>query len=143
MKLTFILTLCFISSSHPIMLIMIMILTTLTLNMCMYTYMKFSWFIFMITLLILGGLLVIFLYITSLTPNKKFSFKKFMYYMIPLFLILHPYQITNSTSNYQISMLFLPNSLIMLMFTLIYLMLTLITIMILIKSTMAPLKSHN
>nr|YP_010535659.1 NADH dehydrogenase subunit 6 [Alectorobius puertoricensis]UYB78545.1 NADH dehydrogenase subunit 6 [Alectorobius puertoricensis]UYB78558.1 NADH dehydrogenase subunit 6 [Alectorobius puertoricensis] len=144
MKLILLLILSFIFSTHPIMLIIIMILTTITLNMYMYMYMKFSWFILMITLLILGGLLVIFLYITSLTPNKKFIFKKMYFFMIPLTFMLNTKQMTFfSTKNYQMMTLFSPTSLTILMFILIYLMLTLISIMVMIKSSMAPLKSIN
>nr|YP_010535503.1 NADH dehydrogenase subunit 6 [Alectorobius cerradoensis]UYB78246.1 NADH dehydrogenase subunit 6 [Alectorobius cerradoensis]UYB78259.1 NADH dehydrogenase subunit 6 [Alectorobius cerradoensis] len=144
MKLILLMTLSFIFSSHPIMLIMIMILMTLILNMYMYMYMKFSWFILMITLLILGGLLVIFLYITSLTPNKKFTFKKTFFITIPMILFLKINQMTTQpNSNLQILTLFSPTPLIMMSFILIYLMLTLISIMMMIKSTTAPLKAMN
>nr|UYB78441.1 NADH dehydrogenase subunit 6 [Alectorobius microlophi] len=143
MKLIVLTTLCFISSSHPMMMIMIMILSTLILNFYMYLYMKYSWFILMITLLILGGLLVIFLYITSLTPNKKFNFNKTFIIMIPLILVLKFEQIMNPSISHQILYLFTPLSLILLMLTIMYLMLTLISIMRIIKSSMAPMKSTN
>nr|UYL27246.1 NADH dehydrogenase subunit 6 [Alectorobius spheniscus] len=141
MNLIIMMTLCFIFSSHPAMMILLMILITLTLNMYMYMYMKYTWLMFMITLLILGGLLVIFLYITSLTPNKKFSLNKIFYYFIPLTLLVNfnPMMYPN---NYTMSSLFMPMSALMLIFMLIYLMLTLVSIMNMIKSSMAPLKMN-
>nr|AHF21700.1 NADH dehydrogenase subunit 6 [Subparmatus marinkellei] len=141
MKLIIMSILCFMSSSHPILMIMFMIITLLTLNMYMYMYMKFSWFILMVTLLILGGLLVIFLYITSLTPNKKFNFKKIIF-ISPLVPFINMNSKMNPSNPSQMEILFTSKSLIMLIFTLIYLMLTLISITTLIKSSMAPIKSN-
>nr|AIZ58528.1 NADH dehydrogenase subunit 6 [Alectorobius capensis]AMX74143.1 NADH dehydrogenase subunit 6 [Alectorobius capensis] len=142
MKLIFMMTSLFMCSSHPIMLIMIMITTTLMMNMYMYMYMKHLWFIFMITLLILGGLLVIFLYITSLTPNKKFSLKSIFFISIPMSMIFN-FPNMSFPNTFKISLLFSPLPSMMLMFILIYLMLTLLSITTLIKSSMAPLKSMN
>nr|UYL27207.1 NADH dehydrogenase subunit 6 [Alectorobius amblus] len=139
MNLIIMMIICFIFSSHPIMMIFLMILITLSLNMYMYMYMKYTWFIFMITLLILGGLLVIFLYITSLTPNKKFNLNKIFYFTIPLvfFMKINPNMQPN---NFYMFSLFMPSSMLLLTLMLIYLMLTLISIMKMIKSSMAPLK---
>nr|YP_010535607.1 NADH dehydrogenase subunit 6 [Alectorobius mimon]UYB78454.1 NADH dehydrogenase subunit 6 [Alectorobius mimon]UYB78467.1 NADH dehydrogenase subunit 6 [Alectorobius mimon] len=143
MKSILFMILCFMASTHPISMIMIMILITLMLNMYMYMYMKYSWFIFIITLLILGGLLVIFLYITSLTPNKKFNFNKKILFITPLILFFKTKLILNPNHHSQINIMFTPESMMMLILTLIYLILTLITIMYMIKSAMAPIKSNN
>nr|YP_010535672.1 NADH dehydrogenase subunit 6 [Alectorobius rietcorreai]UYB78571.1 NADH dehydrogenase subunit 6 [Alectorobius rietcorreai] len=143
MKMITLMTLCFMASTHPIFMIITMILMALILNMYMYSFMKYTWFILIITLLILGGLLVIFLYVTSLTPNKKFKFKKKIFFLIPITFLLNTNQITNNSSNNQIDILFMTESMKMLILTLIYLILTLISITMLIKSSMAPIKSNN
>nr|YP_009480303.1 NADH dehydrogenase subunit 6 [Reticulinasus faini]AIZ58554.1 NADH dehydrogenase subunit 6 [Reticulinasus faini] len=142
MKLIMILIMCFISSTHPILMILTMIMTSLMLNMYMYMYIKHSWFLLIITLLILGGLLVIFLYITSLTPNKKFNMKKIIFFTPLIILIENQNLIMNCNSNNQIMNLFTPNSLLMLILTLSYLILSLISIMNLIQSNMIPLKQQ-
>nr|AIZ58541.1 NADH dehydrogenase subunit 6 [Reticulinasus faini]UYB78025.1 NADH dehydrogenase subunit 6 [Reticulinasus faini] len=142
MKLIMILIMCFISSTHPILMILMMIMTSLMLNMYMYMYIKHSWFLLIITLLILGGLLVIFLYITSLTPNKKFNMKKIIFFTPLIILIENQNLIMNYNSNNQIMNLFTPNSLLMLILTLLYLILSLISIMNLIQSNMIPLKQQ-
>nr|YP_010535646.1 NADH dehydrogenase subunit 6 [Alectorobius peruvianus]UYB78532.1 NADH dehydrogenase subunit 6 [Alectorobius peruvianus] len=143
MKLILLTILSFIATKHPILMIMSMITMCLLLNVYMYMYMKYTWFIYIITLLILGGLLVIFLYITSLTPNKKFNFNKKVFLLTPLILFLNTPQIMTMDQHYQIMTLFYPKSLTMVILTLIYLLLTLISIMSVVKSSMAPLKSSN
>nr|YP_010535633.1 NADH dehydrogenase subunit 6 [Alectorobius peropteryx]UYB78506.1 NADH dehydrogenase subunit 6 [Alectorobius peropteryx]UYB78519.1 NADH dehydrogenase subunit 6 [Alectorobius peropteryx] len=140
MKLMMLLIISFTFSAHPISMILTMIFLALTLNMYMYMYMKYTWFIMMITLLILGGLLVTFFYITSLTPNKKFTFKKKVLIAIPLLFFLKNNQVMESTFDKQINTLIQINSLTIQIFTLTYLMLTLLTINHMIKSNMAPLK---
>nr|UYB78714.1 NADH dehydrogenase subunit 6 [Ornithodoros turicata]UYB78740.1 NADH dehydrogenase subunit 6 [Ornithodoros turicata] len=144
MKFMMIMPLMFMSSTHPISMVMIMILTTIYMSIMMYKFMKFSWFILIITLLILGGLLVIFLYITSLTPNKKFTFnKKWLFISLPLLLVL---KINNfpmvSMNKMQIQEILTEKPLMMLLFMMIYLLISLISIMMIIKSIMAPLKSN-
>nr|YP_009348106.1 NADH dehydrogenase subunit 6 [Nothoaspis amazoniensis]APW83519.1 NADH dehydrogenase subunit 6 [Nothoaspis amazoniensis] len=114
----------------------------LSLETDMYMYMKYSWFILIITLLILGGLLVIFLYITSLTPNKKFIFNKKILILIPMSFFFKYTNIMIPAHPNQILFLFTPKSLLIMIFTLAYMILTLITIMNLIKSNMTPLKSN-
>nr|YP_009536356.1 NADH dehydrogenase subunit 6 [Ornithodoros parkeri]AYN50634.1 NADH dehydrogenase subunit 6 [Ornithodoros parkeri] len=144
MKFMMIMPLLFMSSTHPISMIMIMILTTIYMSILMYKFMKFSWFILIITLLILGGLLVIFLYITSLTPNKKFIFnKKWILFAFPMLLLLKNNNFPIMTINKsQIQEILTEKPLMMLMFMMFYLLISLISIMMIIKSIMAPLKSN-
>nr|YP_010535737.1 NADH dehydrogenase subunit 6 [Ornithodoros asperus]UYB78753.1 NADH dehydrogenase subunit 6 [Ornithodoros asperus]UYB78766.1 NADH dehydrogenase subunit 6 [Ornithodoros asperus] len=143
MKLLIIFSTLFISSLHPISMIMIMIMTALLLVFFMYLILKFSWFPLITTLLLLGGLLVIFLYITSLTPNKKFNFKKLLLLPFPIYLfhIMYmklPILIPMNPAKLEfIFMKFFNNMLILMMF---YLLVTLMAIMNLIQTNLAPIK---
>nr|AIZ58619.1 NADH dehydrogenase subunit 6 [Ornithodoros moubata]UYB78480.1 NADH dehydrogenase subunit 6 [Ornithodoros moubata] len=144
MKLLMMTSIWFIASTHPISMILILIFSTLLMNFCVYTQLKNTWFPLMVTLLILGGMLTIFLYITSLTPNKKFHINKLpillsmMMFLIKiktnLFMSFHQNQIFSMFSNSL-------ESLIIIM--MIYLLMTLIAIMMMIKASMAPMKSIN
>nr|YP_009536369.1 NADH dehydrogenase subunit 6 [Ornithodoros hermsi]AYN50647.1 NADH dehydrogenase subunit 6 [Ornithodoros hermsi]UYB78376.1 NADH dehydrogenase subunit 6 [Ornithodoros hermsi] len=144
MKFTLFLSFFFMSSQHPISMTLIMIMITLYINIFMYFMMKYTWFLLLISLLILGGLMVIFLYITSLTPNKKFSFNKKLFVIsIPLYLLIKmDNKMILSSSDFQVLNIFNYSSLLMMIYMMLYLMLTLISITIVVKSTLAPLKSN-
>nr|NP_996549.1 NADH dehydrogenase subunit 6 [Ornithodoros porcinus]BAD12479.1 NADH dehydrogenase 6 [Ornithodoros porcinus] len=143
MKLLMMISIWFIASNHPISMILILIFSTLLMNFCVYSHLKNTWFPLMVTLLILGGMLTIFLYITSLTPNKKF-------YMIktPILLSFVTLLINTKSSlfmNFWQNQVFnmFANSPMILIIMVFYLLLTLIAIMMMIKAAMAPMKSLN
>nr|YP_009537776.1 NADH dehydrogenase subunit 6 [Ornithodoros coriaceus]AYN59508.1 NADH dehydrogenase subunit 6 [Ornithodoros coriaceus] len=141
MKLMLFISLAFISMPHPISMLIIMIMMTVYINILMYMMMKHTWFILIITLLMLGGLLVIFMYITSLTPNKKFYLKKYFFVSIPIFYMMKMNNLSWLSLNNTQTMKVLSSPSI-LIFMLIYLMITLMAIMSLIKSSLAPLKAN-
>nr|YP_010535529.1 NADH dehydrogenase subunit 6 [Ornithodoros erraticus]UYB78285.1 NADH dehydrogenase subunit 6 [Ornithodoros erraticus]UYB78298.1 NADH dehydrogenase subunit 6 [Ornithodoros erraticus] len=144
MKLLLILATLFLSSLHPISMLMIMISTTIYLTLMIYMVMKHSWLSLIITLLMLGGLLVIFLYITSLTPNKKFILSKKMFFaLMPLSLLINfNNSFYTNFSNLTTLSIFDIDKTPMLFLMLIYLLLTLLVIMKMINSMLSPLKSN-
>nr|YP_010535620.1 NADH dehydrogenase subunit 6 [Ornithodoros noorsveldensis]AIZ58708.1 NADH dehydrogenase subunit 6 [Ornithodoros noorsveldensis]AIZ58721.1 NADH dehydrogenase subunit 6 [Ornithodoros noorsveldensis]UYB78493.1 NADH dehydrogenase subunit 6 [Ornithodoros noorsveldensis] len=144
MKMLMMISIWFIASTHPISMIMILISSTLLFNLFIYIQLKNTWFPLLVTLLILGGMLTIFLYITSLTPNKKFTFNKFfmMISILGLTIEVKNNIFTNFEQNNIFSM-FNTSSIMMIIFMTIYLLITLIAIMMMIKSSMAPMKSMN
>nr|YP_010550100.1 NADH dehydrogenase subunit 6 [Ornithodoros waterbergensis]AIZ58606.1 NADH dehydrogenase subunit 6 [Ornithodoros waterbergensis]AMX74169.1 NADH dehydrogenase subunit 6 [Ornithodoros waterbergensis]UYL27168.1 NADH dehydrogenase subunit 6 [Ornithodoros waterbergensis] len=144
MKLLMMISIWFISSNHPISMILILIFSTLLMNFYIYIQLKSTWFPLMVTLLILGGMLAIFLYITSLTPNKKFHMIKIPILLSTMVLMIKTK--TNLFMNFQQNQVFnmftnSPTTLIIIM--MIYLLVTLIAIMMMIKAAMAPMKSSN
>nr|AWB99691.1 NADH dehydrogenase subunit 6 [Chagasia sp. SP54_C] len=75
----FIMLMCFITSfifmqmNHPLAMgLMLLIQTFLT---CLLTgiYVKTFWFSYMLFLIFLGGMLILFIYVTSLSSNEMFS----------------------------------------------------------------------
>nr|AIZ58669.1 NADH dehydrogenase subunit 6 [Ornithodoros kalahariensis]AIZ58760.1 NADH dehydrogenase subunit 6 [Ornithodoros kalahariensis] len=144
MKMLMMISVWFMASTHPISMIMILISSTLFLNLLIYTQFKNTWFPLLVTLLILGGMLTIFLYITSLTPNKKFTFNKFFMTISSIGLMIN---IKNNTfTNFQETNIFNilnTSPIMMIIFMTTYLLITLIAIMMMIKSSMAPMKSMN
>nr|AIZ58682.1 NADH dehydrogenase subunit 6 [Ornithodoros pavimentosus]AIZ58695.1 NADH dehydrogenase subunit 6 [Ornithodoros pavimentosus] len=144
MKLLMMMSIWFIASSHPISMMIILIFSTLYLNLLIYTQLKNTWFPLMVTLLILGGMLTIFLYITSLTPNKKFTFNKF--FIATSIMTLLANTKNNIFMNFKtthIITMFNNHSISIIILMTIYLLVTLIAIMMMIKSSMAPMKSLN
>nr|YP_009527968.1 NADH dehydrogenase subunit 6 [Ornithodoros sonrai]AYN50621.1 NADH dehydrogenase subunit 6 [Ornithodoros sonrai] len=143
MKLLLLLSTLFLSSLHPISMLMIMISTTIYLMLIIYMMMKHSWLSLIITLLMLGGLLVIFLYITSLTPNKKFILSNKFFMFIPLIILIDSNTpLYTNFSNLMISSIFNIDKTPILFFMLTYLLLTLLVIMKMINSMLSPLKSN-
>nr|YP_010571317.1 NADH dehydrogenase subunit 6 [Dermacentor reticulatus]UZG91453.1 NADH dehydrogenase subunit 6 [Dermacentor reticulatus]UZG91466.1 NADH dehydrogenase subunit 6 [Dermacentor reticulatus]UZG91479.1 NADH dehydrogenase subunit 6 [Dermacentor reticulatus]UZG91492.1 NADH dehydrogenase subunit 6 [Dermacentor reticulatus]UZG91505.1 NADH dehydrogenase subunit 6 [Dermacentor reticulatus] len=71
MKLLILLSILCMSMSHPIMMLMSLILLTLFLSMSFYFLFQFSLVSLLMILIILGGMLIIFMYMISLCPNKK------------------------------------------------------------------------
>nr|YP_007475026.1 NADH dehydrogenase subunit 6 [Amblyomma cajennense]YP_009332021.1 NADH dehydrogenase subunit 6 [Amblyomma sculptum]AFU55275.1 NADH dehydrogenase subunit 6 [Amblyomma cajennense]APH07718.1 NADH dehydrogenase subunit 6 [Amblyomma sculptum]WEF75038.1 NADH dehydrogenase subunit 6 [Amblyomma sculptum] len=74
MKLFLMISIVLISMSHPMMMLIAVILLTLFISLLFYTITENSLFPLIMILMILGGMLIIFMYIISLCPNKKMNF---------------------------------------------------------------------
>nr|QOL00852.1 NADH dehydrogenase subunit 6 [Phyllomimus sinicus] len=167
-----IITLMFNYFKHPLSLTIIIICQTLIMSMCLSLLTKTFWMSYILFLVFLGGMLVLFLYITSLAPNEKFSAPKlpliimiiislYMCMLISLSFMDPMYsnmlnsntdmnQFSNSTtvlsSTNQISMLMklynTPSSILTIML-IMYLLLTLIIIVKITNMPMGPLRPNN
>nr|ARI44209.1 NADH dehydrogenase subunit 6 [Chamaemyia juncorum] len=89
LMLIFILNLIFLSLKHPLAMgLMLLIQTTMS---CLYIGMiyKTFWFSYMLFLIFLGGMLILFIYVTSLASNEMFSMSltSFTFYYIIFFTI--------------------------------------------------------
>lgn len=60
------------------------LLTSIIINFILLN----SWFSYIILLIIIGGLLILFIYITSLIPNKKFKFNPFIFFISLMLIII-------------------------------------------------------
>nr|YP_010446969.1 NADH dehydrogenase subunit 6 [Chyliza chikuni]UTM10334.1 NADH dehydrogenase subunit 6 [Chyliza chikuni] len=84
-SMIFILNLIFMQMKHPLAMgIMLLIQTT---SICLITglFAKTFWFSYILFLIFLGGMLVLFIYVTSLASNEMFSFS-IQLIMISIFL---------------------------------------------------------
>nr|YP_009987877.1 NADH dehydrogenase subunit 6 [Tachypleus gigas]QNL17503.1 NADH dehydrogenase subunit 6 [Tachypleus gigas] len=81
--------------THPIMMIFNLILLTILCNLLTTLFMKISWFSYTLFLIMLGGMLVVFIYITSLAPNEPFKFS-----MTMMILMTSSFSLILSTYNY-------------------------------------------
>nr|AXS66218.1 NADH dehydrogenase subunit 6 [Cerambycidae sp. 1 KM-2017] len=80
MLLTTILSTMFMFMSHPLSFGMILLLQTLLISMMTGLMNSNFWFSYILFLVMVGGMLVLFLYMTSVASNEKFmwSFKLFV-----------------------------------------------------------------
>nr|YP_011021629.1 NADH dehydrogenase subunit 6 [Paraschizogynium plumachela]WQM21760.1 NADH dehydrogenase subunit 6 [Paraschizogynium plumachela] len=143
MKLLMILSIMFYSSFHPIFLIMLLILITLIISFMLIFLLKNSWLSLILIIIILGGMLMLFMYIASLTPNELLVKNKILYTIPPLIFMNVPniMKLNSSMSpNMLINMFDFITNLNCIM-TLTYLLLTLLSVMFIIKNINAPIRS--
>nr|ALO71147.1 NADH deshydrogenase subunit 6 [Stenus comma] len=62
--------------NHPLMVSIILLIQILIIALMKIILIKFSWFSYMIFLIMIGGLLIIFTYMTSIASNESFKFNK-------------------------------------------------------------------
>nr|ASM41793.1 NADH dehydrogenase subunit 6 [Leptura arcuata]QVM79137.1 NADH dehydrogenase subunit 6 [Leptura annularis] len=158
-----IMTSMFLFMSHPLTSGFILLIQTILISIFtgMLTY-NF-WFSYILFLIMIGGMLILFIYMTSIASNEKFNFSykllilffsMLMFYLIYLYIdsyffnmLLNTYDLIkfNNYSNYKFSMMKLsnwPNNLIIILM-IIYLLITLIAVVKITKIQHGPLRQMN
>nr|QWZ46385.1 NADH dehydrogenase subunit 6 [Philolithus actuosus] len=74
LSLNFMMTLIFISLTHPLSMGLILLLQTLMVSMISGNFSFNFWFSYILFLIMVGGMLILFMYMTSIASNEKFSF---------------------------------------------------------------------
>nr|AXI98685.1 NADH dehydrogenase subunit 6 [Pseudoniphargus pityusensis] len=80
-----ILSLMFLLESSPLFLSVMIILQTITLALIITLYTMSSWFSFMLLMIYLSGMMIIFIYVSSMASNEFFRFNT---RLLPLMTIL-------------------------------------------------------
>nr|ALO70597.1 NADH deshydrogenase subunit 6 [Gyrohypnus fracticornis] len=73
----------FITMNHPLSMGMILLIQTILIAMIMGFLMFNLWFSYILFLIMIGGMLILFIYMTSIASNEKFKFS-INYLIIPL-----------------------------------------------------------
>jgi len=73
---------------HPLAIGLILMVQTTLICISTGFLTKTFWFSYVLFLIFLGGILVLFIYITSLASNEIFNFKRYIYFIILYFLFL-------------------------------------------------------
>nr|APT41508.1 NADH dehydrogenase subunit 6 [Nyssomyia flaviscutellata] len=159
-------TMMFMTMSHPLALGLMLLIQTLLVALTIGLMMKTFWFSYILFLTFMGGMLVLFIYVTSLASNEMFSlsskmivtFLIFMSFLMIIMMILDKSIINQYIYNTEMmeffNMKFLfkenflnlnkfynfPTNLIMLMM-IIYLLLTLIVIVKITSFNTGPLRT--
>lgn len=116
-------------------------LLTLYISIIFYLISQFSMISLIIVLLILGGILVIFIYMVRLTPNNKisFNFKILVSIFFILFLLNVEIQIKNLDTQI-FNKIYFTNYINLIMLIIIYLILSLNVVIKLTNSNITPMK---
>nr|YP_009185915.1 NADH dehydrogenase subunit 6 [Oxypoda acuminata]ALO70812.1 NADH dehydrogenase subunit 6 [Oxypoda acuminata] len=157
MLMSLILSSCFLFLNHPMTLGMTLLLQTIIISMITGMLNMNFWFSYILFLIMIGGLLVLFIYMTSIASNEMFNYSnKIM--LIILFLVMTCMMIYMCFDNFMINMLYsykenillMKNmslikffnypSMLMVFFMIIYLFITLIAVVKITKIESGPLR---
>nr|YP_010034222.1 NADH dehydrogenase subunit 6 [Monochamus sparsutus]QOW83761.1 NADH dehydrogenase subunit 6 [Monochamus sparsutus] len=161
-SISMILSLTFLFLSHPLSLGMILLMQTILIALITGLSNYNFWFSYIIFLVMIGGMLILFIYMTSVASNEKFKFSykilllamMLMSLMIMILLFIDSYYFNlnlinslinqNLTYNYKFSMnkfLSWPMNLIF-FFMIIYLLITLIMVVKITNIKSGPLRQN-
>lgn len=146
------LALTFIFRRHPIIFIRTILIQTILICILIWWIIRTTWFSYILFLIFLGGLIVLFIYVTRLASNEKFNFNINLSINISialLFIIL----IISFYFKHQERILFIFNlkinlkemfnyyNAVVLLLTIIYLLLTLIVVVKIISKNNIPVRN--
>nr|YP_010040155.1 NADH dehydrogenase subunit 6 [Ptychoptera qinggouensis]QOZ38540.1 NADH dehydrogenase subunit 6 [Ptychoptera qinggouensis] len=83
-----IMSIIFMQMKHPLAMGMMLLIQTFLISMIMGIISKTFWFSYILFLIFLGGMLVLFIYVTSLASNEMFSFSMKSYFFSILILMI-------------------------------------------------------
>nr|YP_009689692.1 NADH dehydrogenase subunit 6 [Trichoprosopon pallidiventer]QEE94434.1 NADH dehydrogenase subunit 6 [Trichoprosopon pallidiventer] len=72
--LSFIMSFIFMQMKHPLAMGFMLLIQTCLISLFMGIFMQTFWFSYILFLIFMGGMLVLFIYVTSLSSNEMFSF---------------------------------------------------------------------
>nr|UGS80344.1 NADH dehydrogenase subunit 6 [Hemicaecilius smithersi] len=82
------LSLLFFFSVNPLTMGLTLILLTIFISIFLTLSIKSSWFLYMLILIFIGGMLILFIYVTSIFPNEKFIFNQSKTIFFSIFMTL-------------------------------------------------------
>nr|AND96175.1 NADH deshydrogenase subunit 6 [Tragiscus dimidiatus] len=84
--------------NHPLSLGVILLLQTINLSLYMGFFYLNYWFSYILFLIMIGSMLILFIYMTSIASNEKFFFSMnlFMFSMFTISLLMTSYMMMNS-----------------------------------------------
>nr|YP_001798477.1 NADH dehydrogenase subunit 6 [Cryptopygus antarcticus]ABS57575.1 NADH dehydrogenase subunit 6 [Cryptopygus antarcticus] len=141
------------SSSHPVAIMAYILMQTIIVCLMAWMFLKTSWFSFILFLVFLGGLMVLFIYITSLASNEMIKLN-LNNMLLTLFTTVGVVMIMMSYLNHQMELkmdllnqtktffnMYSFESLTMTGLAMIYLLLTLIVVVKISNKFNAPIKN--
>nr|AXS66286.1 NADH dehydrogenase subunit 6 [Chrysomeloidea sp. 1 KM-2017] len=147
----------FIFLNHPISMGLTLIVQTILLAMLTGLMNMNFWFSYILFLVMIGGLLILFIYMTSVASNEKFKFSIFN--IVPIiiwmpimffinsstnkFKVLETLNMKDNNSIFYLFKYFNFPSMMMALFAMIYLLLTLIVVVKLTKKNLGPIRQNS
>nr|YP_009775568.1 NADH dehydrogenase subunit 6 [Pontia edusa]QJA15794.1 NADH dehydrogenase subunit 6 [Pontia edusa] len=168
MTMTFI-SLFMLFITHPLSMGLMILIQTLLLSLLLGIYINTYWFSYILFLVFLGGLLVLFIYVSSVASNEMMNFslkmKMYLLFSIIMFILFSIFKmknyylfnnfINNEMNNFNeyflffnenkisLSKLYNSQTFLMIMMIIIYLFITLIAVIKITNIFFGPLRSFN
>nr|AXS66568.1 NADH dehydrogenase subunit 6 [Tenebrionoidea sp. 9 KM-2017] len=160
LSINLMMSMIFLSLTHPLSMGLILLIQTLTISLITGNLSLNFWFSYIIFLVLIGGMLVLFIYMTSVASNEKFEWNlkiiPMMMSSLVLMLTVNLYytnikSINMMTKNFKINeqinismikYINFPSSMI-LIFMIIYLLITLIAVVKITDISNGPLRQKN
>nr|YP_010265410.1 NADH dehydrogenase subunit 6 [Cyphoderus aff. similis]UIR97922.1 NADH dehydrogenase subunit 6 [Cyphoderus aff. similis] len=139
--------------SNPMSIMLIILIQSVNISMIIWLMNKTAWFSYLLFLVFLGGLMVLFIYTTSLMSNEKFNSTwrdnfKMMIFMIMILIMINlfwPFNIKKSFMNMNmlnfITLNFSFNMVTPILLVMVYLLITLIVVVKISSKIKGPLRS--
>uniref|UniRef100_A0AAU6PBL5 NADH dehydrogenase subunit 6 n=1 Tax=Echinolaelaps traubi TaxID=3119979 RepID=A0AAU6PBL5_9ACAR len=127
--------------SHPVSIILYILCMSVYFLTSLIFLVKSSWFSLIFMLMVLGGLMVLFIYMASLSSNEYFKILKGWNFLLFMVVLLMPVMsMSMGVSEYILMNLLNINSMMMFLYYLIYLLLVLILIIEMLVSIKSSLR---
>nr|ADZ56271.1 NADH dehydrogenase subunit 6 [Bryodema luctuosum luctuosum] len=88
MSMSNMLNINFINMNHPMLLMIMIIIQTLLIGMMMGSMMESFWLSYILFLTFIGGMMVLFIYITSISSNEMFNIKSMSMIFITIMMLI-------------------------------------------------------
>nr|UFZ13369.1 NADH dehydrogenase subunit 6 [Ctenochauliodes griseus] len=162
--LSLLMSLNFMLTNHPLSMGLILLIQTILVSLITGMMMQSFWFSYILFLIMLGGMLVLFIYMTSLASNELFSLSTkmiiinlmtIMFFMIILYTYYMPftnnmnldmsliYQILNQENSIELNKLYNFPTMNLTLILINYLFLTLIIVVNITNINYGPLRKMN
>nr|QPK42097.1 NADH dehydrogenase subunit 6 [Eucriotettix oculatus] len=94
------LNIMFMNTKQPMMMVIIILMQTTTSTFMMNTLNKSPWFNYILMIIFIGGMMVLFIYITSISPNEKnFNYIKLLPIITMIMLMIMMKKTPNNESS--------------------------------------------
>nr|ATC73079.1 NADH dehydrogenase subunit 6 [Cicadellinae sp. EMHAU-2015-Zz060410] len=140
---------------NPMSMGIILLLQTTLMTMIMNKMMFSSWFSMITFLMMVGGLLILFMYMSSIASNEKFKMKMNLTFMIFILILISEEMMNENQVNEEQNMilstltyssmtkLYNKKSMLITMALVLYLLLTMIVVTKIVKHHEGPLRSKS
>uniref|UniRef100_UPI0030011DB4 NADH dehydrogenase subunit 6 n=1 Tax=Sannella crucifera TaxID=3019673 RepID=UPI0030011DB4 len=141
--------------NNPMSMGLILMLQTITVIIFMNKIMSSSWFAMIMFMMMIGGLLIMFMYMSSIASNEKFKTKiNFFFVMLIIFVSTDEMLMNNQINeiqelmytnnmNFSMTKIYSKKSMMLTIMMVLYLLLTMISVTKMVKHHKGPLRTMN